>query len=137
MTIKITKHVEQEIELGNRGDLILVGTKYHGKPSYHFGKLEGVVRRKIHGRHEPEEEFVKFSGNSYILNHVEIMGVEISRFFTYPGNKYLNTNLVESSVKGLEQIIGHLDSTGNEIYKGHADILRRISKKHSPGERIK
>ena len=131
MKIKITKHTEQEIEIGNKGDLILVGTRYHGKPSFRFGKLDGVVKRKTAG-HCHEDEFVRFSGKSYMLNNGELMGVEVPRFFAYPGRKYLNTNLIESSVNGLESIIGHLDSTGNELYKGHADMLRRISKRYSP-----
>src|SRR3972149_8298723 len=133
MTIKITRHVEQEIELGKKGDLILVGTRYHGNPSYRFGKLDGIIRLKITGRHEHEEEFVKFSGKSYHLSSSEVMGVEVPRFFAYPGRKYLNTHLIESSISGLENIISYLESTKNEIYQGHANMLKRVAKRNSMG----
>ena len=129
MRIKIVKKHGQEVELGDRGDVVLVRTNHRGKESYLFGKLHSVVRLKPKKGSQDYRDSIRFSGVSYLLNSTHEGETEVPRISLYRGFG-LNSNSVEYSVNGLENIFNHLESAGNSVSNAHADLLRRMS--HAP-----
>ncbi len=148
MKIKLNKKrttKQEEIEIGERGDFILIKSKLR---TYVFGKLERTAKSlEVKWKNPPVEgvypplqvrkgPLVSFKGDSYGLGFIDIMGAEIPTLKKRPlkdfgAGKYFDIRLIDDVVSGLDNIVAYLESQPDQRYRGHADLIRRIAEAQS------
>ncbi len=142
--MKITNKIKEkrEIEIGEKGDFILIRAK--GRETYTFGRLEGVINHP--DNHGNMVSSIKFDGDSYHFRSNLIFGAEFSFFtkrtdqsnsqrFDYLRSCYFNVDLVEEVVSGIDNIIAHLKSHPQKDKRKYAGLVRRIKDtQSSPSE---
>ncbi|MEX0920247.1 MAG: hypothetical protein WDZ69_01550 [Candidatus Pacearchaeota archaeon] len=132
--IKEFKEVEKEIEVGKKGDPILLrpSRKLKRRDHHIFGILEGIVDDYFiggmgGGKHVPA---IKFSGNSYKLSFSDVIGVEIPELKKRMSSgwplRHYQINQTEEIISGFDKIIKYLDNYEDTRFKGHADLIRKV-----------
>ena len=117
--MKITGDKKRKIEVGEKGDIILVRSTNHSR-SHLLAKLDDVV---MFGKREKES--LAFEGKAYHLSFIEVMGVRIP-CFNYRGTKTpQDAQYIDDVIVGPEKIIAYLRSPESGRYNEHADLVER------------
>lgn len=126
------KKVEEkkELNLGNKGDLILLRAK--GRTTYTIGRLEGMTTLTIRSG-MIKFDAIEFAGNSYTFSSEDYFGVKVPtlkirnvRTGSFHDSKYFDARLVEECISGTENVLRYLEARPE--YRAHADLLRTILK---------
>lgn len=128
MKVKIGSNNERkEVDL-EIGELVLL--KVRIRHSYTLARLEEVVEINTRYFNQPVPH-LKFSGDSYLLSFVNVMGTEVPNFSRrqehYQGDKtgLFDTRTLEDAISGKENIISYLERQGNR-YREHAKVIKTI-----------
>ena len=117
--MKIKGYNGREIEVGEKGDIILVRSTPHNG-SHLLAKLDDVV---AFGKREKES--LSFEGKTYHLSFIEVMGVRIP-CFSYRGSRSpQDAQYIDDVIVGPKKIVAYLRSPKSGRYSEHADLVER------------
>ena len=135
LTSKIIKEEKREIEMGNKGDFVLVESK--GRHLV-LGKFDEIIHIK-NPKHNYDMEYISFLDTLYTLSFVDSYnGIKIPVFspnnmkpsFSHnkPKINCYNLKTLKDIVFGKENIINYLNKREEGKYKSHTSLLENYLK---------